>query len=76
MSQVVLEIDKQTFEDMVRFIIKAVKEGIPEDEIWATLEILSSSQLQASINQGEEEIREGKARRFKTADEALEWLRS
>jgi len=76
MSQAILEIEKQTFEDMVRFIIKAVKEGIPEDEIWATLEILSSSQLQTSIDQGEEEVVAGKARHFKTADEALEWLRS
>jgi hypothetical protein len=37
----VLLLDKKTFDEMVRFVMKAMREGILEDEIWATLEVMS-----------------------------------
>lgn len=73
-QQVVLE--RVRFEEIVRFIIKAVREGIPEDEIWATVEVMSNEELESSIRESEKEIREGRSRRFGTSKEALDWLRS
>jgi len=71
-----LLIERKTFEEMVRFVMKAMREGIPEEEIWATLEVMSSRELQADIVEGLREISEGKVMRFRSAKEALEWLRS
>lgn len=76
MVEAVLLIDKKTFDKMVRFVMKAIREGVPEDEIWATLEVMSSKELQADIAESLKEICEGKVMRFKNAEEALEWLRS
>jgi len=73
-QQVVL--DRDRFEEIFKFVIKAVREGIPEEEIWATIEIMSSEDLESSINQSSNEIRGGRARRFRTAKEAIAWLRS
>lgn len=76
MVEAALLIEKKTFNEMVRFVIKAMREGIPEDEIWATLEVMSSKELQADIAEGLKEIAEGKVIRFRNAKKALEWLRS
>ena len=69
-------LDRERFEDIFRFVMKAVREGIPEDEIWATVEVMSSEELEISIRESEREIREGRARRFRTAKEAIDWLQS
>ena len=76
MTEQRLIIDKDRFEDIFKFVIKAVREGIPEKEIWATIEVMSSAELESSIREGEREIREGRARRFRTAKEAIDWLQS
>lgn len=69
-------LDRDRFDDIFRFVIKAVKEKIPEDEIWATIEIMSSEELESSIRESEREIREGRTRRFRTAKEAINWIQS
>jgi hypothetical protein len=69
-------LDRDRFENIFRFVIKAVREGIPEDEIWATVEVMSSEELESSIRDSEREIREGSSRRFRTAKEVIDWLRS
>jgi len=71
-----LLIEKKTFDEMVRFVMKAMREGVPEDEIWATLEVMSSKELQADIEKSLKEIGEGKVMRFRNTKEALEWLRT
>jgi len=71
-----LLIEKKTFDEMVRFIMKAIRDGIPEDEIWATIEVMSSKELQADITKSLKEIGEGEVIRFRNTKEALEWLRS
>jgi len=76
MVEAALLIEKKTFDEMFRFVIKAIKEGVPEDEIWATLEVMSSKDLQAGIAESLKEIHEGKVMRFRSAKEALEWLKS
>ena len=71
-----LLIEKKTFDEMVKFVMKAMKEGIPEKEIWATLEVMSSKELQTDIEKSIKEIGEGKVMRFRNTKEALEWLQS
>jgi len=71
-----LLIEKKAFDEMVRFVMKAMRDGVPEDEIWATLEIMSSKELQADITESLKEIDEGKVMRFRNTKKALEWLRS
>jgi len=56
--------------------MKAVREGIPEDEIWATVEVMSSEELESSVRASKGEIRGGRARKFRTAKDAIDWLRS
>jgi len=75
MVEAALLIERKTFEEMIRFVMKAMREGIPEEEIWATLEVMSSRELQADIAKGLKEITEGKVMMFRSAKEALEWLR-
>lgn len=76
MVEAALLIEKKTFDEMVRFVMKAMKEGVPEEEIWATLEVMSSRELQADIAESFREISEGKVMRFRNAKEALKWLKS
>jgi len=71
-----LLIEKKAFDEMVRFVMKAMRDGVPEDEIWATLEVMSNKELQADITKSLREIGEGKVMRFRNTKEALEWLRS
>ena len=71
-----LLIEKKAFDEMVRFVMKAMRDGVPEDEIWATLEVMSNKELQADITKSLREISEGKVMRFRNTKEALEWLRS
>jgi hypothetical protein len=71
-----LLIEKKTFDEMVRFVMKAIRDGVPEDEVWATLEVMSSKKLQEDIEKSLKEIDEGKVMRFRNTKEALEWLKS
>jgi hypothetical protein len=73
-QQVVLE--RARFEEIVKFVISAVRDGIPEKEIWATVEVMSSGGFESSIRESEKEIRHAHARKLNTAKEALDWLRS
>ena len=45
-----LLIEKKTFDEMVKFIMKTMKEDVSEKEIWATLGVMSSKELQTDIN--------------------------
>jgi len=71
-----LLLDKATFEEMIRFVIDAMRNGIPENEVWATLEVMSSQDLQQDIESAKRELLKGELRRFKNKEEALEWLHS
>jgi len=54
----------------------AGKAGHKTYTTWATLEVMSSKDLQADIAESLNEIHEGKVMRFRSAKEALEWLKS
>jgi len=40
---------KGQVEEMIRFGIDAMRKGVPEKEIWATLEVMSSKELQITL---------------------------
>lgn len=67
---------KARFEEMIRFVIGAVRKGVPENEVWATLEVMSSEDLQQDIESAKRELLRGKLRRFRNKEDALEWLHS
>jgi hypothetical protein len=69
-------LSEPTFEEMIRFVIDAMRNGIPENEVWATLEVMSSQDLQQDIESAKRELLRGELRRFKNKEEALEWLHS
>jgi hypothetical protein len=60
---------------MVRFVMRTMKDGVP-DEIRATLEVMSSKELQADIEKGLKETSKGSVMRFRYIKEALGWLKS
>jgi hypothetical protein len=71
-----LLLDKAMFQEMIRFVIDAMRNGIPENEVWATLEVMSSQDLQQDIESAKSELLRGELRRFKNKEEALDWLHS
>jgi hypothetical protein len=42
--------------------------------MWATVEVMSSEELESSIRESKGEIRERRGRRLRTAKEAIDWL--
>jgi len=76
MVEAVLLIERKKFEEMVKFVMKAIKEEVPEDEIWATLEVMSSEELKTDISESLKELREGKVMRFRNVKQAIKWLKS
>lgn len=55
--------------------MRTMKDGVP-DEIRATLEVMSSKELQADIEKGLKETSKGSVMRFRYIKEALGWLKS
>ena len=74
METLLLERDK--FEEMIRFVIDAMRKGVPEKEVWATLEVMSSKELQRDIESAKGELLKGEVKRFKNIDDAFAWLHS
>jgi len=66
----------QDIRNIVEFIIEAVKKGIPEDEIRETVDIMADKEIQRELKEAEKELREGRAKHFKTTEEAIAWLKS
>ena len=71
-----LLLDRDKFEEMIRFVIDAMRKGVPEKEVWATLEVMSSKELQSDIESAKGELLKGEVKRFKNMDDASAWLHS
>jgi len=71
-----LLLDRSKFEEMIRFVINAMRNGVPEKEVWATLEVMSSKELQSDIELAKGELLRGEVKRFKNKDKAFAWLHS
>ena len=69
-------LDRSKFEEMIHFVIDAMRKGVPESEVWATLEVMSSKELQRDIESAKGELLRGEVKRFKSKDEAFAWLHS
>ncbi len=69
-------LERDKFEQMIRFVIDAMRKGVPEKEVWATLEVMSSKELQSDIESAKGELLKGDVKRFKNIDDASAWLHS
>ncbi len=69
-------LDRDKFEEMIHFVIDSMRKGVPEKEVWATLEVMSSKELQRDIGSAKGELLRGEVKRFKSKDEAFAWLHS
>lgn len=61
---------------MTRSLIDTVLRGIPEKEVWATLEVMSSKESQHDIESARRELSRSDVKRFRNMKKALGWLRS
>ncbi|MBI2126216.1 MAG: hypothetical protein HYU02_02740 [Thaumarchaeota archaeon] len=68
--------DRKTMREILRFMEEAVKEGLNRKEIMSQIDLMLDMSAQRHIRQSEREIRQGKAKSFKSTGEAIEWLHS
>lgn len=68
--------DRKKMRKMLEFMEEAVKEGLSKKEIMSQIDLMLDKEAQKHIKQSEKEIKEGKAKRFKTAKETIAWLHS
>lgn len=69
-------IDRKTMREIIEFMEEAVKEGLSRDEIMSQIDLIIDKEAQKRIEQSERDIKEHRVKRFKTAEELLEDLRS
>jgi len=68
--------DRKKMKEILEFMEEAVKEGLSKEEIMSQIDLMLDKEAQKRIKQSEKEIKQGKARKFKSAKEAVSWLRS
>ncbi|MFY3740534.1 MAG: hypothetical protein HMLIMOIP_000973 [Candidatus Nitrosomirales archaeon] len=67
-------INKQKMREIIEFMQEAVKEGLGKEEIMSQINIMLDKDAQKRIKQSEREIKQGKAKRFKSSKHAISWL--
>ena len=68
--------DRKKMKEILEFMEEAVKEGLSKEEIMSQIDLMLDKDAQKRVKQSEKEIKQGKAKRFKSAKEAISWLRS
>jgi len=68
--------DRKKMKEILEFMEEAVKEGLSKEEIMSQIDLMLDKEAQKRIKQSEKEIKQGKGKRFKSAKEAISWLRS
>lgn len=68
--------DRRTMKEMLKFMEEAVREDLNRKEIMSQIDLMLDRKAQRSIRQSEREIKQGKAKSFKSAQGAIEWLHS
>ncbi len=68
--------DRKKMSEILEFMEEAVKEGLSKKEIMSQIDLMLDKEAQKRIKQSEKEVKEGKAKRFKSAKEAVAWLHS
>jgi len=69
-------IDRKTIREIIEFMEEAIKEGLSRDEIMSQIDLILDKEDQKGIEKSERDIKEHRVKRFKTAEELLEDLRS
>jgi len=68
--------DRKKMREILEFMEEAVKEGLSKKEIMSQIDLMLDKEAQKRIKQSEKEVKEGRAKRFKSAKEAIAWLHS
>ena len=68
--------DRKKMKKILGFMEEAVKEGLSKKEIMSQIDLMLDKGTQKRIKQSEKDVKEGKAKRFKSAKEAIAWLHS
>ncbi len=68
--------DRKKMREILEFMEESVKEGLSKKEIMSQIDLMLDKEAQKRIKQSEKEVKEGKAKRFKSAKEAVAWLHS
>ena len=59
---------------MVEFMEEAIKEGLTKEEIASQVDLMLDKAAQKRLKQGLKEVKEGRVRRFKTAEDLIKDL--
>ncbi len=68
--------DRRTMREIIAFMEEAVKEGLTGEEIMSQIDLMLDKDAQKRIRQSEKDIREGRVKHFKTAEDLLTDLHS
>ncbi len=68
--------NKKQMREILEFMEDAVKEGLNKEEIMSQIDLMLDKKAQKRIKQSQKEIKQGKAKRFKSAKQAISWLHS
>ncbi|MBI4258684.1 MAG: hypothetical protein HY619_06995 [Thaumarchaeota archaeon] len=68
--------DRKTMTAIIKFMEEAVKEGLNREEIMSQIDLILDREAREKIKQSQREIKQGKGKSFKSAEEAIEWLHS
>lgn len=69
-------IDRKMMREILEFMEEAVREGLTKEEIMSQIDLMLDKDAQKRIRQSEKDIRAGRVKRFKTAEDLLADLRS
>lgn len=69
-------LDLKTLRELVGAITQAARKGLSDEDIWANVEVALSPQLKKGIERSLKDIKEGRSKRFKSAEEMISELNS
>ncbi|MGH9922945.1 MAG: hypothetical protein ACRD38_09350 [Nitrososphaerales archaeon] len=66
--------DRKKLKEIIEFMEEALKEGLSKEEIMSQIDLMLDKEAQKRIKQSIKEIKQGKAKRFKSSRQAISWL--
>ncbi len=67
--------DRKKLKKIIEFMEQALKQGLSQEEIMNKIDLMLDKEAQKRIKQSIEEIKQGKATRFRSSKQAISWLR-
>ena len=66
--------NRKKLKEIIEFMEEALKEGLSREEIMSQIDLMLDKEAQKRIKQSIKEIKQGKAKRFKSLKRAISWL--